>query len=181
MATAALHAPRRAAPHANGAAMSRRPQAQEDVQRQFSASGHRWTKQRQAVLDVLREAQTHLDADQVYQLARRHDPRLSLSTVYRTLALLHRQGLVRELRLGEGHHHYEFGSGKSSGGRAKVDHSHLVCRACGAVVEFTSPLLDRLKRDLQRRYRYHLGAAELEVTGVCQECLIPSRHGGARG
>ena len=152
----------------------------EEVQRQLTAAGHRWTKQRQAVLDVLKETRTHLDADQVYQLARRRDPRLSLSTVYRTLSVLRQRGLVRELRLGEGHHHYEFGRAGTALG-AKPEHSHLVCRDCGAVVEFSSPLLDRLKRDLQRRYRYHLSAAELEVTGTCQECLLPGRAGRHNG
>jgi Fur family ferric uptake transcriptional regulator len=150
----------------------------DEVAQRFTAAGHRWTKQRQAVVDVLKEAQTHLDADQVYQLARRVDPRLSLSTVYRTLSVLRDRGVVRELRLGEGHHHYEFGN-PSGGSGAKPEHSHLVCRRCGAVVEFSSPLLDRLKRDLQRRYRYHLGSAELEVTGTCQECLLPGRNATA--
>jgi Fe2+ or Zn2+ uptake regulation protein len=153
----------------------------DEVQHRLSAEGYRWTRQRRAVLEVLREAHTHLDADQVYRLARTRDPRLSLSTVYRTLSVLRHQGLVRELRLGEGHHHYELGTGTGLDGRTTPDHSHLVCRTCGAVVEFSSPLLDRLKRDLQRRYRFHLGAADLEVTGTCQDCLLPPASGRPNG
>ena len=137
-----------------------------DAPTALPAAGQRWTRQRQSILDVLRAARTHLDADQVYQLARVRDPRLSLSTVYRTLAVLRQRGLVRELRLGEGHHHYECVPGAPDG----ADHSHLICRACGAVVEFTSPLIGRLTQELARRFGYAMGDAQLEIAALCRAC-----------
>jgi len=137
-----------------------------DPARALGAAGYRWTHQRQVVLDVLRGAGTHLDADQIYQLARRRATRLSLSTVYRTVAVLRRQGLVRELRLGEGRHRYECGPGETG----RPEHGHLICGACARVVEFTNPHLDRLQRDLQRRYHFRFDAAEVEITATCEAC-----------
>lgn len=95
------------------------------------------------------------------------DSRVSLSTIYRTLSMLRQLGVIRAVRLGEGHLHFEYGSDQPG----EPGHSHLLCRACDRVIEFTSPLLDRLKRDLQRRYSYHLGTVEIEVTGTCIQCL----------
>ena len=62
--------------------------------------------------------------ERLYGLARRRDTRISLSTVYRTLPLLARHGLVDELRLAEEHHYYEPRTGRP-------EHYHLVCVACG--------------------------------------------------
>ena len=76
------------------------------------AEGYRMTKQRDTLLDVIEHAEGHLDADGIYDLARKRDPRISLSTVYRTLNLLKHHDLVDELHLSEEHHHYEPKSGR---------------------------------------------------------------------
>ena len=117
---------------------------------------YRWTRQRGCIVDVLRSEQSHLDAGEIFDIARRRDPRLSLSTVYRTLAFLRDHGVIRELRLGEDHYHYEIcRSHEAAPDRAMpAYHSHLVCRMCGAVIEFSSRLLDRLRRELEREHGF---------------------------
>ena len=77
------------------------------ARRILAAAGRRTTAQRALILEVLRNSSGHLDADQVYRLARERDPHVSLSTVYRTLSLLRELGQVEELHLAEEHHHYE--------------------------------------------------------------------------
>ena len=145
----------------------------------LAAAGFRWTRQRQAVLDIVRDARSHLDAEEVYRIARRRDAQLSLSTVYRTLHFLRSRGAIRELRLGEGHFHYEMEHAAvldrawsaDPVGRVGPHHSHLICRTCGAVVEFGSPLLDRLRRELEQAHGFAVDPPEIEVTGTCQGCL----------
>lgn len=126
---------------------------------------HRLTRRGQTVLEVLRDAAAHLDAYQVYRLARRRHPRLSLSTVYRTLAVLRDEGLVRELHLGHEHYHYEYAAGSG-----RHDHFHLVCRACGRVVEFVSPLLVELGRELHDAHGFLVNDLEVEITATCGAC-----------
>ena len=121
------------------------------------------TRQRDTLLDVIEHAQGHPDADGLYALARQRDPRISLSTVYRTLHLLARHDLVDELHLAEEHHHYE----PRTGGPA---HYHLVCVACGDVQEVTGGVLERLREELRRDRGFRLTAAELEVQGRCRRC-----------
>src|ERR687888_229123 len=105
------------------------------------SEGHRMTQQRDVLLDVIETSGAHLDADGLYQLARRRDNRISLSTVYRTLALLKQHNLVDELHLSEEHHHYEAKSARQ--------HYHLLCTECGAVEEFSGEILDQLREALR--------------------------------
>ncbi len=125
-------------------------------------AGRRLTGQRQLLLEVLEEHGGHLDAHELYRLARERDPHLNLSTVYRTVGLLRDLGLVDEQHLGEDHHHYEL--------KTPATHYHLVCTACGAVVEFTSPLIEALKTAIAQEYNYTIAEAQVELLGFCAAC-----------
>ncbi|MCR4404394.1 MAG: transcriptional repressor [Candidatus Acetothermia bacterium] len=121
------------------------------------AEKKRLTPQRSLLLGIIRQ-HGHLDADEIYRLARRENPRLSLSTVYRTLNLLKELGLVEELHLGEEHHHYE----------AKAEeHHHLVCLSCGKVIECR---LTEDLRELGRRHGFTMVSAQVELAGYCADC-----------
>jgi len=120
------------------------------------------TQQRDVLLDVIEHAGAHLDADDIYRLARERDPRISLSTVYRTLALLKRRGLVEELHLSEEHHHYE--------ARSAQQHHHLVCTECGAVEEFSADLIAPLQESLLQERGFAVTMLELDIAGVCRRC-----------
>jgi Fe2+ or Zn2+ uptake regulation protein/Fe2+ transport system protein FeoA len=125
-------------------------------------AGLRLTGQRELLLQLLQEHGGHLDAHELYRLAHERDPQLNLSTVYRTLSLLRDLGLVNELHLGEEHHHYEL--------RTPATHYHLICSACGAVVEFASPLIEQLKADVGRKNDYEIFDASVDLIGVCAAC-----------
>lgn len=123
--------------------------------------GRRITPQRVLILEAMREVGGHLDADEIYRLARQKAPRLSLSTVYRTLTVLKEAGVIEELHLVEGHHHYEI---KGEG------HHHLICRGCGRVVEFESPFSERLIRGLGEEHDFEITRIRLDMMGYCAEC-----------
>jgi Fur family ferric uptake transcriptional regulator len=121
------------------------------------AEKRRMTSQRELLLGIIQE-RGHLDADEIYRLAKRRNPRLSLSTVYRTLNLLKELGLVEELHLGEEHHHYE----------AKAEaHHHLICLGCGKVIECR---LTEDLRELGRRHGFTVVSAQVELVGYCSDC-----------
>jgi Fe2+ or Zn2+ uptake regulation protein len=128
----------------------------------LAESGKRMTRQRATVLDVIEETQGHLHAEELYALARARDRRISLSTVYRTLALLKDHDLVVERHFDEEHHHYE----------AKDDreHYHLICSSCGKVVEFDSPQLIKLLHQIGEAQRFEITRADVEVLGRCETC-----------
>ncbi len=130
-------------------------------------AGKRITPQRVLILKVIRESGGHLDADEIYRLAKQKAPRLSLSTVYRTINVLKEAGVIEELHLGEEHHHYEL--------RGKKGHHHLICQDCGKVVEFECPFSEQLMRDLGEKYGFEIAAIHLDLVGHCAECRREER------
>ena len=126
----------------------------------LSSAGLRMTNQRGLILEIIRQG--HLDADEVYRRARDKQPRLSLSTVYRTLRRLRELGLVDELHFDEAHHHYEV--------RPSTEHHHLVCLGCGKIVEFEYKLSQRMKQDIARKQGFEVTGVEVNMTGYCAKC-----------
>lgn len=135
------------------------------LQAELTRRGVRMTKQRRAVLRVIETASKHLDASQIRRKAQRVDATVDRSTVYRTLELLKRQGLIDELDLlhmeGE-RHYYERKLGK--------DHIHMACLRCGKIMEFQSKIFESLKRQLERDCRFKIAVSRLEVGGYCSSC-----------
>ena len=124
--------------------------------------GLRITSQRALIMEVIRHGEGHLDADEVYRRARGRQPRLSLSTVYRTLQTLKKIGLVEEVHFNEAHHNYEI--------KPPTEHHHLVCLGCGRVVEFEYPLARLVKRNITEAKDFEITGSEIKMTGYCAKC-----------
>ncbi len=126
--------------------------------------GKRITSQRSLLLELLREGGGHLDADELYQRAREKMPRLSLSTVYRSLRLFKELGLVDEHHLGEEHHHYEV--------RGVGEHCHLICLGCGKVIELQCPVTEQMREDIGREHGFQIAGTEIHLEGYCSGCRL---------
>ena len=125
------------------------------------------TAQRQLLMDTLREAGGHLDARELYRRASAKDPHISLATVYRNLRLFREIGLVDERRLDVAHCYYEI--------KRSREHYHLVCRTCGQVMEFESPLVGKLVDDVQRKSDFDVTRTVLYMEGYCRKCRESDR------
>ena len=124
--------------------------------------GRRMTSQRVLVFDIISHGGGHLGADEIYSRARRKNPLINLSTVYRAIAKFKELGLVVESHLGQEHHHYEAGHNGS--------HFHLVCLGCGAIIEFEYPLVDRVRDEVARAGGFKIVSAEMNLSGYCRQC-----------
>ena len=121
------------------------------------------TPQRKLLLSVIQEAGRHLDAKELYHRASERDASISLATVYRNLRFFEEQGLIDERHFGHTRCCcYEM---KRSG-----EHYHLVCRGCGHVIEFESPLIHKLVEEVQRKSDFYVTRVELCLEGYCHEC-----------
>lgn len=134
-------------------------------QAHFSARGIRMTEQRRAILSVMETARTHLDASQILRKAQKLDTSVDRSTVYRTLRLLKRQGLIDELDLmhlhGEGHYYER---------KLNRDHIHMACLRCGKITEFVSDVFEKLKQQVENDCRFRILISRLEIGGYCAAC-----------
>jgi Fur family ferric uptake transcriptional regulator len=131
--------------------------------------GHPITAQRRLLLGLIRSADGHVDAKELYRRATSKDKSISLATVYRSLRLFKEMGLVDERQLGQLRCYYEI--------RHPREHQHLVCKVCGKVVEFESDLIDRLMEQVQGEHGFEVTKAELYLEGYCQQCK-EDRTGG---
>jgi Fur family transcriptional regulator, ferric uptake regulator len=135
------------------------------------SAGLRVTDHRILLLNLMSSQSGHLAADELYRMAREDDPSLSLSTIYRTVRTLRDHGLIEERHLQQEHHHYEV--------KARGAHHHLICLGCGAVVEFDSPRVGQLRREIGTAHDFHVTDASIDLTGYCARCqredkLLPS-------
>ena len=130
--------------------------------RTLNRVGMRVTHQRALITEIIRQGRGHLDADEIYRRAREREPRLSLSTVYRTLQTLKKLGLVEELHFVEEHHHYEV--------KPSAEHHHLVCLGCGRVIEFYYPLSRYLRKKVPEAKDFDVTETEIRMTGYCAKC-----------
>ena len=126
----------------------------------------RLTRQRRVILQVMDDAEQHLDVDQILERAQKIDSGVALVTVYRTIDLLKKHGLIDELdllHLRGDRHYYE-----THGPR---DHIHVACLRCGKVREFESALYEQLKQQIARDFDMKVTVSRTEVGGYCADCL----------
>jgi Fur family ferric uptake transcriptional regulator len=127
--------------------------------------GVRLTRQRRVLLEVMDQAEQHLTADAILDRAQKIDPRVHRVTVYRTLEMLKKRGLLDELDLLHihGHGHYY----ESHGPR---DHIHVACLRCGKVREVESELFEQLKRQIAQDTGIKITVSRAEIGGYCESC-----------
>jgi Fe2+ or Zn2+ uptake regulation protein len=143
------------------------PPVQSEIAELLRARGSRITRQRQAILAIMEDHGGHLSADEIYHLARKEVPRLSLSTVYRTLDLLTGLDLVSELHLAGDHYRYEAQSD---------EHQHLVCLGCGQVIEFQCGHCRSVHEKLASEHGFRIAGSRVELFGYCEECSKVQRN-----
>jgi len=120
-----------------------------------------WTSQRQVILQAILESSGHFDAEGLYRNLREKGERVSRATVYRLLPLLRGCGLIHEVFLSEGRTKYE---------RTARYHDHMVCIACGKVIEFADSSLKRVRENVSKRYGFKLVEYGTGIKGICREC-----------
>jgi Fur family ferric uptake transcriptional regulator len=121
------------------------------------------TAQRLAVAEVMLASARHLSADEIARELRSRDVHVGTATVYRTLELLVRSGLVVERDFGEGFRRYE-------PARDIPHHEHLLCSICGQVREFRDERLERMTTLIAESNGYARQSHRLVIYGVCEEC-----------
>jgi Fur family ferric uptake transcriptional regulator len=130
------------------------------LRRTLHQRGLRMTPQRQLVLDAVR-ALGHATPEQICAQVQRAAPAVNITTVYRTLDLMERIGLVRHTHLGHGAPTYS---------EQEHRHVHLVCHSCGAVTETPTDLLDDLAERLRTETDFELDPSHVALSGICRAC-----------
>jgi Fur family transcriptional regulator, ferric uptake regulator len=130
---------------------------------ELRAKGRRLTRQRQLIWETLAaEPERHLSAEDVVERVRTEMPDVNTSTIYRTLELLVAEGLLLRTDLGGDRAYFELSHEHS--------HHHLVCERCGTVLHIHDEELGDLRRRIKRNTGFALGAGEITLFGLCDDC-----------
>jgi Fur family ferric uptake transcriptional regulator len=123
----------------------------------------RVTGERLALFDEIFSQHGHIDAEELLGAMKARGLKISRATVYRNLDRLVYCGLARKQRLGSRGFLYEHM-------HAGQQHDHLVCTACGRVVEFVSPGIAALQGEICRAHGFVPMRHTLQISGLCKPC-----------
>jgi Fur family ferric uptake transcriptional regulator len=133
-----------------------------ELAEQLSAHSYKLTRQRRAVLAVVASSEEHLSPAEVYEKAKSICPEIGLTTVYRTLDILAKLGVIKRVHLDKSCHSYA---------PASQGHRHyLVCTDCGSVVEFDGGDLSALLDAVSAQTGFEIEGHWLQLFGRCPVC-----------
>jgi len=119
------------------------------------------SKPRRDIVDVFLASEGHLTAHELYQQVKEHNPSIGFATVYRTLRLLAECGLARTMDYGDGTLRYE---------PNRFQHHHIICTDCNRTIEFLSPELEALLRNVQQDHHFTPQRHAVRILSMCADC-----------
>lgn len=128
----------------------------------FKELGLKLTHQRLEIFNVLVSTEDHPSTEEVYEKVKSKIPAISFDTVYRTLALFERYGVIAKVHYVDDRTRYDSNM---------APHYHLVCNKCKKIQDFYWPDLDELQTPDKTKGWGTIENKYLELRGICQDCL----------
>ena len=138
-------------------------EAQERFNSHLKRVGLKHTEQRDTILRAFLETRDHLSTEELHRLVQKRDPKIGITTVYRTLKLLAECGLASEVAFHDGVSRYEHQHNRRS-------HHHMVCTGCGTSVEFFANEVDRIEQEIGRKFHFDTTRHTFQIYGLCEDC-----------
>ena len=123
--------------------------------------GTRKTKQRQAILKVLRDTRSHPTAQWIYEQVRQEIPHISLGTVYRDLKLLKKMGEILEL---------DFAGNLTRFDANTSRHYHFYCKKCHRIFDIDEPVDMQVDEKVAAKNGFEVFSHRMDFFGLCREC-----------
>ena len=123
----------------------------------------RFTSQRLAILEDIIQNEDHRECDDIHQSLKSRNVSVSRATIYRTLDLLEKVGIIRKMNIGDGRFRYENQLSRSH-------HDHLICVRCGKIIEFIDQEVEHRQERIAAKYGFDLEDHTHQLFGVCTEC-----------
>ncbi len=120
-----------------------------------------YSRQREAILNVLCSTKSHPTAAWIYDNVRMILPNISLGTVYRNLALLEQDGLIRKIPVGDNHEHFDGDT---------TQHSHFYCKCCEKITDIFIET-EAARTQVEKETGARVDSGTYTFTGVCKKCL----------
>lgn len=122
---------------------------------------YRQTKQRKIILDYLNKNRCHPSADEIYDAVRVEMPHISLSTVYRNLDFLQRNGIIKAIETGGGQRRFDYNT---------EDHHHIRCVKCRKVEDIELDLNNDIAEYCSGKTDFEILGYDIDIYGICPAC-----------
>jgi len=126
-------------------------------------AGGRRSGKRDVIVSVFLEQTGHIGADQLVDIVRSRDSRISRATIYRTLQWMVDAGIARRVDFGEGRFRFEHAY-------RHPRHFHLICRQCQQSFEFLSSDIEALVEEVAATRRFAAEETRIQIYGTCESC-----------
>jgi Fur family ferric uptake transcriptional regulator len=122
-----------------------------------------WSTERKIIAEQVFDNHFHFTADDLFIQLNKKGKKISRATVYRTLNLLEKSGLLSKIQMQDGKHLYEHIYGHEH-------HDHLICQKCGKMIEFYSQDIENLQTQIASENGFIMTGHSLKIYGFCAEC-----------
>ena len=122
--------------------------------------GLKLTPQRREIIDILSADRSHPNGQSIYEKAKNRVPSISMSTVYYTLNMLKKEGLIKELEFYEMENRYESNI---------EDHLDLICKKCGKIKDYQAGF-PYSRKSVEGKTGFRADTMRFEYYGYCKEC-----------
>ena len=126
-------------------------------------NGYKLTKQREAIIQVLKENDGHYNANELFNMVAREISGINFSTIYRNLELLVKLEIVNKLSIEEGLNHFELAD--------KGHHHHVICKSCGKVKEIDLCPYKEFEKSKLKEIGFKPMEHRFEIYGLCSKCM----------
>ncbi len=134
----------------------------------IKSNGLRYTPERECILNEVFSRHDHFSIDELYLSLYKKNPAISKASIYRTIPLLVKAGLVKEVFYGEKHAYYEHIYGHPH-------HEHMRCIQCKKVIEFEDEDIHKFLDKICRKQKFTIKSHYVEVNGLCHDCQLLDR------
>jgi len=125
--------------------------------------GGKRSSKREQIVNVFLRQEGHLSADDLVDIIRREDQRISRATVYRTLQWMVDAGIARKVDFGEGRFRFEHSY-------RQPRHFHLICKNCHRSFEFLSSDIEALIEEVSGARAFTPSQSVVQIYGTCESC-----------
>ena len=121
-----------------------------------------YSRQREMILETLKEVNIHPTAEELYKLVNRKYPKISKSTVYRNINILVQSNVIRKIKMLSGADRFDY---------ICKEHYHAICEKCGKVFDFDYSFnKEELKEIIKNQTGIMTDADNIAIYGICEEC-----------
>ncbi|MDR1451967.1 MAG: transcriptional repressor [Helicobacteraceae bacterium] len=124
----------------------------------------KYTRQREIILRAIAASKSHFIPEELRSkvVSEFGGAHIGSATVYRTLALLEEAGIVTSVSFGASGKRYEFG--------LKAHHDHMICNACGKMIEFVDDEIENRQKAIAASHGFKIISHAMQIHGLCKGC-----------